>query len=653
MSALPVRSGRAGGLFLLSLTLAASVAGARDAGKAPAPFVLADVPFLSQPKALCGGAALAMVARYWGVRSLLPEDFRTALTPEGNGITPEVLESRARDLGLQTFAFRGEPDAVRQHLDRGRPLIALLDAGSGLFHYVVLLAWNGERVVFHDPTEGPFRIASARRWRERWSATGNWTLLLLPSVQSSEPWRPRFEPTLAVTAAESGDSPLHRRASEEFRRESWAQAASLAALIVARQPEDAGAWRLLATSRFLDGQPDEALEAWNAVGEPTIDLIRIDGAVRLRPKTMEEYLGLANGRLLTARGLRRAERRLAFLPAVQAGRLGFRPLAGGRASLEGALLERRPLPGLRALVLDAGVRAAAEQALGLDQAVLAPGGETIRVAAQWQPHRSRVLLAAAAPRALRLPGVVGVQVLYDEQTYHLAVEPGTPMKVRERRRRAALSVDNWWTADLMAGLEVAADEWAGGPSAITFAARAEGRLFHDHVAVAGRAAGWWSGARPFYAGGLEVRARWGTDSEHRVGVRLRLGYDIASSHAPLALWPGAGTGPGRDHLLRAHPLTRDGIVEGVAFGHGLVTGGVEVERRFATFGPCRAGLALFVDGAQVPSSDPGPGVRGTYVDVGAGVRLKLPGQRSLLRADVARTGDGGGLRVSAGWAFPW
>ena len=514
-----------------------------------------------------------MVARYWGGRSVLPEDFRAALTPEGRGITPEVLESRARDLGLQTFAFRGEPEAVQQHLARGRPLIVLLDAGSGLFHYVVLLAWNRERIVFHDPTEGPFRVATEEEWRRRWSASGHWTLLLLPSAQSSESLRPPVEAIPSVTA-ESEDGTLQRRASEEFRRESWAQAANLAALIVARQPEDAAAWRLLATSRFLDGHPYEALEAWNAVSEPTIDLVRIDGALRLRPRTLEEYLGLANGRLLTARALRRAERRLAFLPAVQAGRLGFRPLPGGRALLEGALLERRPLPAWRAVVLDAGVRAAAEQALGLDQAVLAPGGETIRVAAQWQPHRSRILLAASAPKALHLPGVVGVRLLHDEQTYRVA---GKPTDVRERRRRAALSVDNWWTADLVAGLEVAADEWAGRPSAVSIAARAERRLFADHVAVGGRAEGWWSGDRPFYAGGLAVRARTGTGGEDPVVVRVHLGYDLASSHAPLALWPGAGTGPGRDHLLRAHPLLRDGIVEGPAFGRALVTGGVEVE----------------------------------------------------------------------------
>ena len=383
-----------------------------------------------------------MVARYWGVHAVQPEDFGEALAPDGKGITPDALESRARDLGLQSVAFRGEPEPVQQHLARGRPLIALLDAGSGRFHYVVLLAWSRERVVFHDPTEGPFRVASEEQWRRRWSAAGNWTLLLLPSEQSFE----SAGPVVVETPPDAERSTaqltlLHQRASEEFRHENWARAAGLAAEIVAWQPEDAGAWRLLATSRFLEGHSYEALQAWNAVGEPTIDLVRIDGVGRLRPRTLEEYLGLANGRLLTAEALRRAERRLAFLPAVQAGRLGFRPLPGGRASLEGALLERRAFPAVRGVVLDAGVRGATEHALGLDQSILAPGGETIRAAAQWQPNRSRALLAVFSPRALGLPGLVGARLLFDEQTYRVTrTEPvcertGTAAPRRPVRRQ--------------------------------------------------------------------------------------------------------------------------------------------------------------------------------------------------------------------------
>jgi len=40
-----------------------------------------------------------------------------------------------------------------------------------------------------------------------------------------------------------------------------------------------------------------------------------------------------------------------------------------------------------------------------------------------------------------------------------------------------------------------------------------------------------------------------------------------ASDAPLALWPGAGTGQGREGLLRAHPLIDDGVIHDAVFGH--------------------------------------------------------------------------------------
>ena len=38
-------------------------------------------------------------------------------------------------------------------------------------------------------------------------------------------------------------------------------------------------------------------------------------------------------------------------------------------------------------------------------------------------------------------------------------------------------------------------------------------------------------------------------------------------------WSGAGTGQGRDALLRAHPLLHDGVIRDAVFGRGLVSGG--------------------------------------------------------------------------------
>jgi hypothetical protein len=42
---------------------------------AAAPVQILDVPYISQTEALCGGAAAAMVLRFWGERGLTAESF--------------------------------------------------------------------------------------------------------------------------------------------------------------------------------------------------------------------------------------------------------------------------------------------------------------------------------------------------------------------------------------------------------------------------------------------------------------------------------------------------------------------------------------------------------------------------------------------------
>jgi hypothetical protein len=44
-------------------------------GEGREPLALLDVPFISQSELLCGGAAAAMVLRYWGERGISAETF--------------------------------------------------------------------------------------------------------------------------------------------------------------------------------------------------------------------------------------------------------------------------------------------------------------------------------------------------------------------------------------------------------------------------------------------------------------------------------------------------------------------------------------------------------------------------------------------------
>jgi tetratricopeptide (TPR) repeat protein len=658
--------------LLLPLWVAVQPAAAEEKAKAtPLVLNIPDVAFLPQTTALCGGAALAMVLRYWGEPGVGPQDFASALEASGRGITTDHLRQLAEQRGYDAFAHRADRNGAVEHLAKGRPLIALARASRGRFHYVVLLAWANGRVLLHDPALGPFRVLNEEEWMRRWNDAGRWTLLVLPSKPSGAPLTSRAETGMegaatasaadtacgalvrpALDQAAAGDvesakgrlaaaaelcpessAPLREMAGLEFRRERWSEAAELAEKAAARDPDDHLAWRLAATSRFLAGQPDAALGAWNQIAEPSLDLVRIEGLVRTPYRTVHDFIDGSSGELLTADAMRRTRRRLASLPTLQAARVGIRPHPGGRADLEVAVVEQPRIERPRILLVEGAARAATDHGLALDLANLTSTGDALHVFGRWQDQRPQLSVVAAAPRALGLPGVITVGMLWDEQTYRL--EPAAA-PIRERRQRMSLGVDDWWTADTRAGLTLALDDWSGRGSFVTAAGEIERRLGADRLSIGGRGTGFFStgSSKPFYAGSLWLSARTTLGASRKATIRLEGSFDAVGSEAPLALWPGAGTGQGRSHLLRAHPLLDRGILEGPCFGRQLLRASLEGELPLRYFGPTRLSAAAFVDAAHVLVPAPGSVAPRSFLDLGLGLRLRLSG-RSVLRLDVA------------------
>ena len=62
------------------------MARAAEAGQSSRPLAILDVPFISQSEALCGGAAVAMIMRYWGARGLDAESFAHLVDRSAAGI---------------------------------------------------------------------------------------------------------------------------------------------------------------------------------------------------------------------------------------------------------------------------------------------------------------------------------------------------------------------------------------------------------------------------------------------------------------------------------------------------------------------------------------------------------------------------------------
>lgn len=108
--------------------------------EAARPVSLLDVPFVSQSELLCGGAAAAMVLRYWGERQLSAEAFAHLVDRSAAGIRTDALVADLRRRGWQTREVEGDQAAVQRELASARPALLLIEDRPSAFHYVVAVA---------------------------------------------------------------------------------------------------------------------------------------------------------------------------------------------------------------------------------------------------------------------------------------------------------------------------------------------------------------------------------------------------------------------------------------------------------------------------------------------------------------------------------
>jgi hypothetical protein len=653
---------------------------------------LLDVPYVPQSESLCGGAALAMVLRYWGKSGVLADDFAAQVEPGQAGIRPGALVKAVEDYGWTALPWLGTPTEVENHLAQCRPVIALIRAGSSSYHYVVLVAWANGWVIIHDPNVGPFRAVREGEFVTAWAGSGGWALLVLPPRGTME--QLAADPTAAdppspgapdgcgamveagVLLAQGGDTvgaelqflaaqslcpasaaPLRERAGLRFHAEDWAGASRLAERALALDPNDAHSWRLLAGSCFLAGDVEGALRAWNHLSEPRADLTRIDGLRRIRFSAVAGQLHLPPGRLLTPPAFRQARRRLAELPAQSEFRLSLRPVPDGNAQVNVTLLERPAAFGGPWDVGGTGIKALTDREITLAVASPTGNGELWTAGWRWWQDRPRVSLALAVPAAGGRPGIWRVEGFWERQAYAARALSGSRGATRagvsrEERRRTALSFSDWLGPDVRLEISTALDKWVDRGPHLSLEGGVETRWARDRLALGAQVARWISLASgaPFGAGGLSLQ--WCSSGLESCGPwQGRLGMSSATSEAPLALWSGAGTGYGRAPLLRAHPLLDGGVVRGRVFGRTLVHGTIERQAWPWTLGPLRLGWAVFVDGAK--PWDTGRAVRIPWqVDGGAGLRMRVLGMRGQLRIDAARGFEDGNSAASVAWQVP-
>jgi hypothetical protein len=402
-----------------------------------------------------------------------------------------------------------------------------------------------------------------------------------------------------------------------------------------------------ARRHYTRGELGAALDIWNQAAAPTVRCVNVEGLVRTRRTAIIEYLGTRSGEVLTAEALARVNRRVGELTFASGTPVRFDPEPGGTTTVTPIVTERGMLPvglfGWGPVAL----RAAFLQDVRVRIVSPSGNGEVWTPSFRWSPNRPRAMLRFDAPAPGRLPGMVGALAMVERQTYRFDALGG---EFRETRYRAGGSLSDWVTSWLRWEGGAAFDR-IGAASRLALEGSLNARAAGDRLAIVA-SAGRWLGAdaqRSFTSGELVASLR-STARQEVPAVLAVAGIAAVTGAAPLALWPAASTSEGRGAFLRAHPLRRNSVVNGEAFGRTLLFATTEYQHPIPTrYGT--ASLVGFVDGARAARRVDGT-TSPLHVDVGAGVRV------GALGADPLRFEVGYGLRdrqvrLSAGYVATW
>jgi len=655
-----------------------------------------EVPFLPQTDALCGGAAAAMVLRYWGDRHADPQEFAPLIERSrgATGIADEVLVGAIGARGWQTERLDGSAEqrmkALRASLAAREPVIVLLSDRSEQFHYVVVVGAAADELILHDPSWGPARTIKEPRFSERWKRSSYWGLVIRPRastavVRAEEAVRETSGSSPArTTASDASDrcsalvatavDEVHARgftyadeildslrprcadsaaflrelAGVRFAQERWHEAETTARQVLAELPADPYATEVLGSARFMQDDAVGALRAWNEIGQPRLDLVRITGLTRTRYETIAKATGLNTGMMLSADAFLRADRRVQELPDRDSSRVSLQPGEDGFAAVDVAIAERQGLRRGRAEWSAVAIRAAVEREVAVSIPGFTGSGEVWSASWRWWNNRPRVAMEFAVPAVGALSGVWRVDASWEAETYAFG-----STQLRQTRTHGGLTVSDWMRPHVRYAVSGGLDSWNGGTRAASAGGTLEQRLFEDRLGLQAGATMWeplGGDARAFNS--VAVRVHVGSrPSLGRWAYEFGVGASRASDEAPFFVWNGAGEGRARPILLRAHPLLEDGVIDAGAastFGRTLRYANAEGQRWLARPAIVRIGFAAFVDVAEA-SRRAVPGDSPVQTDLGGGVRLRIGGAQGLLRIDVAHGLRDGANAASIGW----
>lgn len=421
-------------------------------------------------------------------------------------------------------------------------------------------------------------------------------------------------------------------AGMRFRQGRYATAAALAADYVARVPGDTLGWQLLATARYLTGDNDRALDAWNRVGLPRVRQLILNSSAEQRRSAFERVIGIPEHSVLTTARLQIARRRLNDLPSVDGASIHYQAHSSDSVLVRASVIERPVLDPWWRVAASTTARALGSQTARLELSNPAGWGERWQAEWRWEEARPRRALQLDIPVS---KGVAGVEVAWER--LRVAVDTGIH-GVTEDTWQKAVGRYSWWSSpNFRPEFALGVESWNGARRYVQVSTRTEFRLMGDRVRtqVAALQATALHDHPSYRSAGL--RAWWASSPGlRRATWSARLGADWVSADAPLGTWPLVNRSMDRAVPLRAEPAIEGSAMAARATGRAVLHGGLGADHPIGDVGPFTIALGIFLDAARVTSPAQSNVGDRHYLDGGGGVRVGLGrGALGVVRFDLA------------------
>ena len=178
------------------------------------------IPYSSQENStLCGPAAIQMVLGYYGIQKSQSEIASNIYNSTSETTFLGFMHSYPLQLGLNSTAFTGSIEAIKQNIQRGIPVIVLqrISDGESAGHYRVVVGYDdlSRIMITYDSAKTANYNITYNQFITLWKNgssfdTKNWTLIIVPYNYNPTPSTPSTiapYPSVTVSPSSSSSSP--------------------------------------------------------------------------------------------------------------------------------------------------------------------------------------------------------------------------------------------------------------------------------------------------------------------------------------------------------------------------------------------------------------------------------------------------------------